>query len=112
MGKVLIYTMEGQKMCFLHGLMNALDLAESGAEVKIVLEGQSVKLPKELTEEKNPMYQKALDKGLVAGVCKGCSKVLGVMEENEKLGLPLLDDMFGQAGTKPYIEDGYQVLIF
>ena len=52
MKKFLIYTMEGKKMCFLHALMNAKQLKESGNEVKIVLEGQSVTLHKELEEEK------------------------------------------------------------
>ena len=39
-------------MCFLHALMNAKQLKEAGHEVKIVLEGMSCLLPKELEEEK------------------------------------------------------------
>lgn len=37
MKKILIYTMEGKKMYFLHTLMNAKQLKENGNEVKIVL---------------------------------------------------------------------------
>lgn len=38
---------------FLHALMNAKQLKENGNEVKIVLEGQSVALPKELEAKKS-----------------------------------------------------------
>ena len=45
MKKILFYAMTGEKMCFQHVLMNALDLHNSGYEVKIIFEGASVKLP-------------------------------------------------------------------
>lgn len=37
MNKILYYGMTGEKMCFQHILLNALDLAEEGKEVKINL---------------------------------------------------------------------------
>lgn len=46
------------------------------------------------------------------GVCKACSKVLGAYEDNERLGLTLLDDMKGHAGMEKYVSEGYQVLVF
>lgn len=111
MKKILFYAMREEKMCFVHVLLNALELHESGHEVKIIFEGMSVKLPSILTAEANPLYQEALDKNIVAGVCRVCSKMMGVLEENEKLGLELLNDMRGHAGMKSYIEDGYEVVI-
>ena len=110
MKKILFYAMTGEKMCFQHVLMNALDLHKAGFEVKIIFEGASVKLPSVLKEESNPLFGKALESGLVAGICFACSKVLGVFEANLALGLPMLDDMYGHAGVKPYLEDGYKVL--
>jgi hypothetical protein len=110
MEKILFYGMTGEKMCFQHILMNAVDMHSAGADVKIIFEGASVKLLTLFEEEKNPMYMKAKDAGLIAGVCLACSKVLGVYEQNKALGLIMLDDMFGHAGMKSYIQGGYKVV--
>ncbi|NLJ65152.1 MAG: hypothetical protein GX337_07155 [Christensenellaceae bacterium] len=111
MKKILFYAMKEEKMCFAHVLLNALELYEAGNDVKIIFEGMSVKLPSALTKEANPLYQKALDSNIIVGVCRVCSKMMGVLEENEKLGLPLLDDMKGHAGIKSYLENGYNVIM-
>lgn len=110
MKKVLFYGMTGEKSCFMHVLLNAVDLHEAGYTVKVIFEGASVKLPPVFAGENNPVYLKAKELGLLAGVCLACSKTLGVFEENEKLGLPMLGDMKGHAGMKPYMEEGYQVV--
>ena len=110
MQKILFYAMTGVKMCFQHVLMNALDLHNAGFEVKIIFEGASVKLPSVLKAENNPLFNKALEAGLIAGICFACSKVLGVFEENLALALPMLDDMYGHAGMKPYLLEGYEVV--
>ena len=99
-------------MCFVHVLLNALDLQKEGHEVKIIFEGESVKLPGVLEEEKNSLYLKAKKSGIVAGVCLACSKQLGVFDVNEKLDIPLLNDMANHAGVKPYTSQGYTVLTF
>ena len=110
MEKILFYGMTGEKMCFQHILMNAIDLSASRKEVKIIFEGASVKLVPLFEEENNPLYTKAKSAGMIAGVCLACSKVLGVYDKNLKSGLTMLDDMSGHAGMKSYIEDGYQVV--
>ncbi|MBS6534618.1 DsrE family protein [Peptoniphilus harei] len=112
MEKILFYVMEGEKMCFNHAMLNAEALLDADKEVKIILEGKSVKLPKILEEEKNPLYKKLLESGVIVGVCKACSKVLGVYDDNERLGLTLLDDMKGHAGMEQYVAEGYQVVVF
>lgn len=110
MKKILFYGMTGEKMCFQHILLNALDLAAAGAEVKIIFEGASVKLASLFEGEKNPLYKKAKEMGLIAGICLACSKVMGVYDQNRETGLPLLDEMSGHAGMKQYIENGYSVI--
>ena len=110
MKKFLFYAMTGEAMCFQHILLNALDLNESGHEVKIIFEGASVKLPPLFEEKANPMYLKAKDKGLIAGICLACSKVMEVYEAVEKTGLPFLSDMNGHAGMKPWLEQGFEVI--
>lgn len=110
MKKVLFYGMTGEKMCFQHILMNALELNSAGQDVKIIFEGASVKLVSKFEDENNPFYRKAKEADLIAGICLACSKVLGVYESNLKTGLPMLDDMSGHAGMKKYLENGYQVI--
>ncbi|MGI5900527.1 MAG: hypothetical protein ACOX8S_11520 [Christensenellales bacterium] len=110
MEKILFYGMTGEKMCFQHVLLNALDLASSGCEVRIIFEGASVKLPSIFEGEGNPLYKKAKSAGLIAGVCLACSKVMGVYEQNAALGIEMLEDMSGHAGMKEYIEKGFRIV--
>lgn len=110
MKKYLFYGMTGEKMCFQHIFMNALDLHGSGHEARIIFEGASVKLVAVFEEENNPMYKKAKEAGLIAGACLACSKVLGVYDEVVNTGLNMLDDMNGHAGMKSYIEKGFEVI--
>ncbi|TAH74958.1 MAG: hypothetical protein EWM47_00830 [Anaerolineaceae bacterium] len=110
MKKVLFYGMNGHKMCFQHILMNALDLHDAGAEVKIIFEGQSVTLVPVLEKENNHFYNKAKEAGIIAGICLACSKVLEVYDDNLSSGLAMLDDMYGHAGMRKYIEEGYEVI--
>jgi len=112
MEKYLFYVMQGKKMCFVHVLLNALDLKEAGHEVKIIFEGESVVLPKVFEEESFGLYMKAKELNLFAGVCYACSVQLGVVDANENLDYPLLKDMNGHAGMKNYIADGYKVITF
>lgn len=112
MKKVLFYAMNGEKMCFSHVLLNALDLYEQGHEVKIIFEGVSVKLPVVFEREKFPLYLKAKESGLIAGVCYACSKMMGVLEDNEQLNLSLLKDMNQHAGMKEYVANDFEVVVF
>lgn len=109
MKKYLFYGMTGEKMCFQHILMNAVDLSEKGYEVKIIFEGASVKLVPVFEEEKTPIYVKAKEKGLIAGVCFACTKVINVYDEVVKSELELINDMMGHAGIARYADE-YEVI--
>lgn len=111
MKKYLFYLMQGEKMCALHALMNAKALSQEH-EVKIIFEGKSVSLPEQFEKEGNPLYKALKDKGLIAGVCRACAKVFDVEEVTENLGLKLLSDMNGHAGMKPFIDEGYETIVF
>jgi hypothetical protein len=110
MKKVLFYGMTGEKMCFQHVLLNALDLAADGAEVKVIFEGASCTLVPVFESENNPLYRKAKEAGLIVGACLACSKALGVLEQIQEVGMELLSDMNGHAGVKSYLNDGYTVI--
>lgn len=110
MNKILFYAMTGEKSCLMHVLMNAVDLAKKGNEVKIIFEGQSVKWPAKLQSEKNPHYVNAKTEGLIAGICLACSNQLDVLEENKALGLALISGLHGHAPMSPFIAEGYHII--
>ncbi|NLW52030.1 MAG: DsrE family protein [Tissierellia bacterium] len=109
MSKVVFFAFRNHAMCFQHLLLNAFDIIEKGGEAKIVFEGEAVKLPVEL-ESKNPMYKKAVEQGVIAGVCEACSKAMGVYEQNKELGVTFLSSLSGHPAMEDYLAEGYQVI--
>jgi len=110
-----LYAFNGELMCFVHVLLNALDMKEKGKEAIIVFEGSAVTLVPELEKPENPfhaLYQKAKEAGLIEGACKACSSKLGVLDAVKSAGLPLLDDMSGHPSMAAYIDRGYTILTF
>jgi hypothetical protein len=115
MKKVALFAFNGEPMCFMHVLLNALDMNERGYEVKIVIEGSATKLVPELTKEDNPMhrlYEKAKGLDLIDGACKACSNKMGTLEAAKAQGLRLLDEMTGHPSIARYKEEGFEVITF
>lgn len=111
MKKFVFFAFKGELMCFVHVLLNALDMHAKGADVKIVFEGEAVTLIQPLTEQQNPLYKKALEAGLIDGVCKACSAKMGVLAYNEASAVRLLDDMSGHPSMVAYVEQGYELIV-
>lgn len=115
MRKNAFFVFKGDPMCFVHVLLNALDMSEKGDDVKVIIEGESVKLLPELVKKENPLHslwEKAVSKGLIEGVCFACAKKLGTYDEAKRQELTLLDDMSGHAGMAGWQEKGYTVITF
>lgn len=115
MKKIALVAFNGELLCFVHVLLNALDMNDRGWQVTVVFEGAAVKLVGELEKEANPFHQlyvKARDAGLVRGACRACSAKLGVLEEVQAAGLPLLDGMSGHPSLAELQEEGYSVMTF
>jgi len=113
MRKVALFAFNGEFMCFIRVLLNALDMKAKGSNVKIVIEGAATKLIPDLIEQGNPMgslYLKAKEQGLIDRVCKACSNKMGSLEAARKEGLKLLDDMSGHPGMARYQEQGFEVI--
>jgi len=55
MKKFALFVFNGDPMCFIHVLLNALDMKAKGFEAKIIIEGASVKLIPELVKSGNPL---------------------------------------------------------
>jgi hypothetical protein len=115
MKKVAMFVFNGDPMCFIHVLLNALDMEKNGDEVKIVIEGASTKLVPELAKEENPLHalwEKAKEKGLVEGVCRACSNKTKTLDDARMQSLNILDDMSGHPGMAGYREKGYDIITF
>ena len=115
MNKTALFAFNGELMCFIHVLLNALDMDAKGHEVKVVIEGAATKLVPELADSSNPMaglYEKVKSKGLFAGVCRACAQKMGTLESAKAEGLALLDDMNGHPSMAGFIADGYAIISF
>jgi len=110
MNQFVIFAFNGNPMCFVHVLLNALDLESKGMGGKIVIEGEAVKLVEEMETSGSPLYRKAKEKGLIDCICRACSSKMGVLEYNATVGIPLGGDMTGHPSFSSYIEKGHQVI--
>jgi len=113
--KFSLFAFRGEHMCFIHVLLNAINLSNSGYEVKVVLEGESTALIPDLYKEDSPFYylfKSCLEKDLIGGVCKACSMKFGTYEFAKERGLKILDDTANHAGLAPFIEKGYAIITF
>lgn len=113
--KVALFAFNGEAMCFVHVLLNALDMKERGMDATLVIEGAATRLIPEFTNPASPLkplYDRAAALGLVGGVCKACANKMGALEAATNLGLPLLNDMSGHPSLGRYMALGYEVLTF
>lgn len=115
MKKIALFAFNGDSMCFIHVLLNAIDLKEKGNHVRIILEGSATKLVPDMAGEQSPLfrlYRQAREDDLFEGACKACATKLGVVEAVEQEGLPLLGDMSGHPSMSRYVKEGYEVITF
>lgn len=113
--KVVLVAFQGQPMCFIHVLLNGLELAAHGHQCRIIIEGKATRLIPEISQDGHflhALYRQMLEKGLLEGVCRACSSKMQVLDDIKKAGLPLLDDMSGHPGMAKYIEQGFEIINF
>jgi hypothetical protein len=111
--KVAFVAFQGEAMCFVHVLLNALDMAEKGHDVKVVFEGAATKQIAELSDASKPfakLYEQVKAKGLVAAVCKACAAKMDSLVAAQEQGLPLSGAMSGHPPLSEYLEAGYQIV--
>ncbi|MBC2716989.1 MAG: DsrE family protein [Desulfobacteraceae bacterium] len=115
MMKFALFVFNGDPMCFIHVLLNALDMKAKGHAPSVIIEGAAVKLIPDLVKEDHPLnklWGKVKDAGLVDGVCRACSNKLGTLQAAKDQGLTLLDDMSGHPSLSGYQEQGYEIITF
>jgi len=55
--KIALFAFNGDPMCFIHVLLNALDFCEKDSEIKLVIEGSATKLIPELDRADHPLHR-------------------------------------------------------
>lgn len=112
--KVAVFAFNGEEMCFVHAVMNALDMKKKGYDVKLIIEGSATRLIKEAeegTKSFSGLYEQAKETGLIDCVCRACSSKTGSLESAKKQSLPLCDEMFGHPSMARYMDDGYEIIV-
>ena len=115
MKKLLLVAFQGQPMCFIHVLLNGLEMQAEGHECKIIIEGEATRLIPEVSKQEHflhGLFTQALNCDLIEGACRACSMKMEVAEQIENTGLSLLDDMSGHPGMAKYIKQGFEILNF
>ncbi|MCS7241576.1 MAG: cytoplasmic protein [Candidatus Caldatribacterium sp.] len=114
MEKVVFFVFRDEEMCFIHVLLYALDYLAAHKTFHVVFEGRATRLVPLLAAEDHPLhtlYAKVKAQGGIAGACRACSAKMGVLQDIEKEGIPLLDDMNGHPSVRRFFEEGYTVLL-
>ena len=115
MKKVMLVVFNGEEMCFIHVLLNAIDMSDRSYQVGIIMEGASTKLIPSLEQENHflhGLWNKVKEKDLIDGVCKACANKMGTLQDAQKAGLVLLGDMSGHPSIASYMEKGFEIITF
>ena len=113
--KQALFAFNGDPICFVHVLLNTLDLHAKGFDVKLIIEGSATKLIAQYASGEAPFknfYDECLDKGLIDCVCRACTSKMGSLEAAEQGGLPVCGDMSGHPSMAGYLESGYSIITF
>ena len=115
MRKTALFVYNGDPMCFIHVLLNALDMHEKGGEVKIIIEGSSVNLLPSLASKDNPLnnlWEKVKNKGLIEGVCRACAGKPGQLKSVEEQELKIVGGASRHPGMEGYRQAGFEIITF
>ena len=111
--RIAIFAFNGEPMCFVHALLNALNMRQNGIDVALIIEGTATKTFCSFADadaEFHGLYEGVSQQGLVDCVCQACSHKTGVLEEVKRLGLPLCSELNGHPAMSRYVAEGYQIV--
>ncbi len=112
--KYLFLATDENKMQLYHLLLNAVNFREKGDEVAVVLECASPKLLIGIADGsiKLPVFDKAMELGLIDHACKACAAAFSATEAANKLGVPLKGELSGHTGLHRFAADGFSIITF
>ncbi len=115
MKKYAMFVFNGDPMCFIHVLLNALDMHARKETVQVIIEGSATKLVPDLDGEDHPLHglwEKVKAAGLVAGVCNACAGKTGSLDAAKAQGLAPLGEMSGHPSMARFRNEGYELITF
>ncbi len=113
--KIALFAFNGDPLCFVHVLLNALDMDSRGYAIKVIIEGsatETVNLLNISEAQFHKLYIRVKEKGLIDCVCKACAAKMGALEGIQIQGLPLCAEMTGHPSMAKYIDKGYKIITF
>ena len=113
MTKVVFFAFRNDPVCFVHALLNALDLEDTGMWGEIVFEGEATRLIPEISQPDHflyALYTKAKAKGIFYGACQACARKMGVVSATESENIPLVGDMSGHPPMSRFIKQDYSII--
>lgn len=112
--KIAVFSFNGHATCFTHALLNTKDLNDKGFDVKLIIEGETTKLVKDLADPDVPyskFYTDVRDAGLIDCVCRACASKMGALESAEEQGLRLSGGLAGHPAMSEYLSEGYEIIV-
>jgi Asp/Glu/hydantoin racemase len=113
MTKVVFFVFRPDPMCFMHAILNAIDLEENGMWGEIVIEGEATQLIPEVSLPDhflNSIYLQAKQRGMIYGACLACSTKMGVADAIAAEDIPLIGAMSGHPAMATFIKQEYTVI--
>jgi len=113
--RIALVAFDGEPMCFVHVLLNALDMHDRGYDVKLIIEGSATRAANLLNDPSAQFarfYAGVKEKQLIDCVCRACAAKMGALPGIEDQGLPLCGEMTGHPSLARYIDQGYQIITF
>ena len=110
-----LFAFNGDAMCFIHVLLNTLEMDESGVNVKLIIEGSATGLIPEMAKPESPLsrlYEKVKAKNLIDCVCNACAEKTGAIDSVREQNLPLDAELKGHPSIARYIEEGFEIITF
>ena len=112
--KFVCLATDDNKMQLYHLLLNAINFHENDHEVAVVLECASPKLLIGIADGsiKLPLFEKAMNLGIIDHACKACSAAFEATEAAQKLGVPLKGELNGHSDMLQFLGNGYSLFTF
>jgi hypothetical protein len=103
-----------------HALMWAIDLYQKGHEAKILIEGGATQRFMGLVETNaghKELFLEAKGLGLIVGACQAAAQGCATPENNvveliKAHGINLCSELRQHAGIEPFVQDGYEIVVF
>jgi hypothetical protein len=114
MKKAALFTFKDDPMCFIHVLLNALDMKQRGYETTVILEGAATRLATVIPKTDHPLHGlwEKVRNTCVLGACEACSRKMEVFEDVKNQGLTIFNEMNGHPAIGRFMDEGFEILIF